>query len=68
MSKLHFTQVFPKVFKGKHIDDPSVEIFRTSELTLSSEYNFSIFADGEYVCKLPATFKIAPRMLDFIVS
>lgn len=67
MSKPHFIKVFPKVFEGKHTEDPSVEIFRTSELTLSSEYDFSIFADGEYICKLPAKFKIAPRILDFLV-
>ncbi len=67
MSKPHFMKVFPRVFEGKHTDDPGVEIFRTSELTLSSEYNFSIFADGEYICKLPVKLKIAPRILNFLV-
>ena len=67
MSKPHFMKVFPKVFEGQHKDDPSVEIFRTSELELSCEYDFSIFADGEYICKLPAKFKIVPRILDFLV-
>ena len=67
MSKLHFIKVFPKVFQGKHTDDPNVEIFRTKELTLDSEYNFSVFADGEYICRLPATFKMAPGMIDFLV-
>ena len=67
MSKLHFMQVFPKVFEGKHVDDPNVEIFRTDQLTLESEYDFSVFADGEYICKLPATFKMAPGKMDFLV-
>ena len=67
MSKLHFVKVFPKVFEGKHVDDPNVEIFRTNELTLDSEYHFSVFADGEYICKLPATFKMAPGKIDFLV-
>lgn len=67
MSKLHFIQIFPRVFEGKHIDDPNVEIFRTDELTLDSEHDFSVFADGEYICKLPATFKMAPAKIDFIV-
>lgn len=67
MSKLHFIQVFPKVFEGKHTDDPNVEIFRTDELTLDSEYDFSVFADGEYICKLPATFKLVPGKIDFLV-
>jgi YegS/Rv2252/BmrU family lipid kinase len=68
MSKLHFIKVFPKVYEGKHIEDSNVEIFRTSYLKLDSEYRFSVFADGEYICKLPASFKVAPKKLNFIVS
>ena len=67
MSKLHFIKVFPKVFEGKHTDDPCVEIFRTKELKLESNYDFSVFADGEYICKLPAVFKIAPGKLNFLL-
>jgi len=67
MSKLHFVKVFPKVYEGKHIEDSNVEIFRTSYLKLDSEYRFSVFADGEYICKLPASFKMVPKKLNFIV-
>jgi diacylglycerol kinase (ATP) len=67
MSKFHFIKVFPKVFQGKHTDDPHVEIFRTSKISIESNYNFSVFADGEFICKLPATFKIASGKLNFIV-
>ncbi|MCK5566592.1 MAG: diacylglycerol kinase family lipid kinase [Actinomycetia bacterium] len=67
MSKIHFIKVFPKVFEGKHIDDPNVEIFRTKEMKLESNYDFSVFADGEYICKLPAVFKIVPGKLNFLV-
>jgi diacylglycerol kinase (ATP) len=67
MSKFHFISEFPKIFQGKHTDDPHVEIFRTSEISIESNYNFSVFADGEFICKLPASFKIAPVKLNFIV-
>lgn len=67
MSKPHFIKIFPKVFEGKHVGDPNVEIFRTREIKLDSEYDFSVFADGEYICKLPATFKIVPGKLNFLV-
>jgi len=68
MSKIHFIKIFPKVYEGKHVTDSHVEIFRTSHFTLDSEYRFSVFADGEYICKLPAGFKIVPKKLKFIVS
>src|SRR4030043_1651220 len=67
MSKLHFIKIFPKVYEGKHVDDSHVEIFRTSSFSLDSEYRFSVFADGEYICKLPANFRIVPKKLNFIV-
>ncbi len=67
MSKIHFIKVFPKVFEGKHTDDPNVEIFRTKEMKLESDYDFSVFADGEYICKLPAVFKVAPGKLNFLL-
>lgn len=68
MSKIHFVKVFPKVYEGTHVGDEKVEIFRTSSLTMDSEYPFSVFADGEYICKLPATFKVASKKLRFIVN
>jgi diacylglycerol kinase (ATP) len=68
MSKLHFVKVFPKVYEGKHTEDSKVEIFRTGYLKLDSEYRFSVFADGEYICKLPASFKVVPKKLNFIVN
>lgn len=68
MSKLHFIKVFPKVYEGKHTEDNNVEIFRTNHLKLDSEYQFSVFADGEYICKLPASFRVVPKRLNFIVS
>lgn len=67
MSKLHFIKIFPKVYEGKHVEDSHVEIFRASSFSLDSEYQFSVFADGEYICKLPANFRIVPKKLNFIV-
>ena len=66
MSKIHFIKVFPSVFKGEHISDPFVEYFRANEVEIDSDYNFSVFADGEYICKLPAKFEIAKKSLNFI--
>ncbi|MEA2016313.1 MAG: diacylglycerol kinase family protein [Actinomycetota bacterium] len=66
MDKIHFIKTFPKVYEGKHTADRHVEIFKTGSIKIDSEYHFSIFADGEYICKLPATFKIIPGNLNFI--
>jgi len=67
MSKMHFIKTFPKVYEGKHTSDKNVEIFRTSSIKIDSDYHFSVFADGEYICKLPATFEIIKENLNIIV-
>ncbi|OQA20956.1 MAG: Diacylglycerol kinase [Actinobacteria bacterium ADurb.Bin346] len=66
MSKMYFVKVFPSVFEGKHTSDPFVDYFKASEVEIDSEYNFSVFADGEYICKLPAKFEMAKKAISFI--
>jgi diacylglycerol kinase (ATP) len=68
MSKLHFIKIFPSVFKGEHITDEFVESFRAKNVEIDSDYKFSVFADGEYMCKLPAKFEVAKKSLNFIVG
>lgn len=68
MSKLHFIKIFPSVFKGEHVNDSCVEILKAENVEIDSEYNFSVFADGEYMCKLPAKFEVAKKSLNFIVG
>ena len=68
MSKPHFIKLFPSVFKGEHITDEFVEYFRAENIEIDSDYNFSVFADGEYICKLPAKFEVAKKSLNFIVG
>ncbi len=68
MSKIHFIRLFPTVFEGKHITDPSVQLFKTENIKIDCPtYNFSVFADGEYICKLPAEFKVMPGIINLIV-
>jgi YegS/Rv2252/BmrU family lipid kinase len=68
MTKIHFIKTFPTVFEGKHINDPFVGYFQAKKIEMDSEYNFSVFADGEYICKLPVKYEIAPKALNFIVA
>ena len=51
VSKLVLLTIFPKVFFGKHIPHPKIEIIRGRKVEISA--NASSFADGEFVSKLP---------------
>ncbi len=51
--------MFPKVFKGAHVDHPAVEILRGREVTLEAA-GIVAYADGERFGPLPLTLEIVP--------
>ncbi|CAN2199143.1 LCB5 Sphingosine kinase and enzymes related to eukaryotic diacylglycerol kinase [Candidatus Nanopelagicaceae bacterium] len=51
VSKVEFIKVFPKVFKGAHIDHPQVRIYRSAKVSISS--SAVAYADGERIGGLP---------------
>jgi diacylglycerol kinase family enzyme len=54
VSKLAFlTRVFPKVFKGTHVSEPCVHVFRAREICLGADRPFAMYADGDPVGELP---------------
>jgi diacylglycerol kinase (ATP) len=67
MNKIHFIKTFPSVFEGKHLSDPLIDYYKATSLEIDSQYNFSVFADGEYICKLPVKYEVAPKILNFIL-
>ena len=62
--KLTFIKSYPKVYEGTHLDIPYVEVFRTREISIECDYKLDVYGDGEYLGKLPANFKIVPKMLN----
>ena len=67
ISKMEFIKTFPKVFKGRHIEHPKVTVLRGKEVTISAERTLQVFADGEHVGTLPATFTVVPNSLPVVV-
>ncbi len=56
-----FIRVFPRVFSGKHISHPAVEIQRCSSIALES--NAIAYADGERIGPLPITATVVPAAM-----
>jgi len=67
MSKITFIKSFPKVYEGLHLQLPQVEYFKTNEIDIDCDYKLDVYGDGEYMGKLPANFKIAPKMLNIFL-
>jgi len=67
VGKLRFLSNLPKVFKGTHVDEDEVRVFRAARLELSASRPFPVYADGEHLTDLPAKLRVLPRALSVIV-
>ena len=53
VSKIVLLSIFPKVYAGKHIPHPKINIMQGRKVQISADA--SAFADGEFVSNLPIT-------------
>jgi diacylglycerol kinase (ATP) len=62
LSRLSFLRVFPSTFKGTHITDPRVDIYRAKRVVIESP-GIVAYADGERLGALPADIEVVPGAL-----
>jgi diacylglycerol kinase (ATP) len=62
MSRLKFVTIFPKVYKGTHITDKDVEIFKATKISIAAS-GMPIYSDGEYVGQAPFEAEVVPGAL-----
>ena len=67
VGKLRALGSMPKVFKGTHIEEDWVRVFRARHLELSASRPYPVYADGEHLSDLPASLRVLPRALSVIV-
>lgn len=67
VGKLRFLGNLPKVFKGTHVEEDEVRVFRAPSLELSASRPFPVYADGEHLTDLPASLRLLPRALSVVV-
>ncbi len=67
VGRLRFLSNLPKVFKGTHVEEDEVRVFRAPRLELSASRPFPVYADGEHLTDLPASLRLLPRALSVIV-
>jgi YegS/Rv2252/BmrU family lipid kinase len=66
-SKRHFLATLPKVFKGEHVHDPTVHVWRCAELRVSADRPFVMYADGDPIGELPVVVRVRARVLRALV-
>ena len=63
VTKLDFITTAPKLYKGKHLSHPKVDLLRSSRVHVDAAEHLPIELDGEQVGTTPVTFEIVPGVL-----
>ena len=63
VSKADFVRTAPKLYKGRHLDHPKVELLRSRTVTVEAAEPLPIELDGEQVGTTRARWEIAPGAL-----
>jgi diacylglycerol kinase (ATP) len=63
VSKLDFLTTAPKIYKGKHVHHPKVEVVRSARVHVDAQVQLPIEVEGEQVGTTPATFEVVPAAL-----
>jgi YegS/Rv2252/BmrU family lipid kinase len=63
LPKRRFLAALPKVFKGTHVDEPSVRVLRARELHVDADRPFVVYADGDPIGSTPVAIRVEPGAL-----
>lgn len=68
ISKLKFlTKILPKVFRGTHVHEPGVKVFRARAVSIEADRPFTMYADGDPIGELPVTVRAVPGAVRVLV-
>src|SRR5207245_6548504 len=63
VSKLDFLTTAPKLYKGRHVGHPKVEVARSRVVGVDADQHLPIELEGEQVGTTPAIFELVPDSL-----
>ncbi len=66
VGKLRSLANLPKVFKGAHVQLPSVHVFQAEEVRISADRPFTLYADGDPIGELPVRVRGLPGAVTMI--
>jgi len=63
VTKADFVRTFPKIYRGRHLSHPKIELLRGPSVRVETEHPLPVVLDGEQPGTTPATFELLPRAL-----
>ncbi|HEY6567919.1 MAG TPA: diacylglycerol kinase family protein [Actinomycetota bacterium] len=68
LSKGAFLRAFPKVYSGSHTAHPKIQMRTARSVQIEANRAIQVYADGERVGPLPASFHVVPAALPVVVG
>lgn len=65
--KIRMLVNMPRIFKGTHTNEPGFKIIRGRSVTIETDPQFTIFADGDAISAPPASITVMPSALRVLV-
>lgn len=62
MGRVAFLRIFPRVFKGEHLTDRRVTVYKVKKVSIAAS-GVAAYADGERVGPLPVDIEVVPGAL-----
>jgi diacylglycerol kinase (ATP) len=63
VTKADFVRTFPKIYRGKHLSHPKIEVIRGRAVDVGADVPLPIVLDGEQPGTTPARFEVLPNAL-----
>jgi diacylglycerol kinase (ATP) len=63
VTKLDFVTTFPKIYRGKHLSHPKIQLLRGKQMRVEADRVLPVVLDGEQPGTTPVTFGIVPQAL-----
>jgi YegS/Rv2252/BmrU family lipid kinase len=67
VGRLRFLANLPRVFRGAHVELPSVRVLRASEVEISADRPFVVYADGDPIGELPVRVRALQGAVTMLV-
>lgn len=63
VAKIDFLTTAPKLYSGRHVGHPKVEVLRSAQVTVEAPERLPIEVEGEQIGTTPAAFELVPGAL-----
>jgi YegS/Rv2252/BmrU family lipid kinase len=63
VTKLDFVTTFPKIYRGRHLSHPKIEVLRGERVSIDADERLPITLDGEQPGTTPVVFDVVPGAL-----